>query len=163
VEHSLGGFTQHLTPVDTHRFTATVFAIEKATNRSVPIIAFAVGEGPSNFVVHSVVNPLGRNNYTYDSATGPTTVEVESMVIVIHIERSQLTRAFTLCLLLINLALTVGSVYVTVLVLTRRERIHEGVFLFPVTVILTIPALRNLYPAEPPFGIYIGGSRALGS
>jgi len=149
-----------MAPFDTYDLTVTMFVIEKATNRSVPIIAFAAGEGPKNFVVSSN-NSRTLSNYTYDSGTGPTTVEVESSVITIAVKRSKLAQAFTVCLLLINSALTVGSAYVTVLVLTRKERIHEGIFLFPVTVVLTIPALRSLYPGGPPFGIYIGGSRAL--
>ena len=157
VDHPLGNPTQARAPFDTYYLSATVFAIEKATNRSVPIIAFAAGEGPNNFVLTSF-SYRSSSNYTYDNGTGPTTVEAESGVIYIQVRRSQLAKAFMLCLLLINFALTVGSVYVTVLVLTRKDQIHEGTLLFPVTVILTIPALRNLYPGEPPFGIYIGRS-----
>ena len=163
MDHSLGGFSQSLAPFDTHLLTATAFVIEKATNRSVPIIAFAAGEGPSNYVVSSSPALRARNNYTYDPGTGPTTVEAESSVIVMKLEKSQLTQAFTVCLLLVNLALTVGSVYVTIVVLSRRERIHEGILLFPVTVVLAIPALRNLYPGSAPFGIYVGKSQTLGS
>jgi len=161
VVHEIG-FSQDLVPFDTSAINVAVFVIEKATNRSVPIITFAAGGGPHNFIVSSE-NWSTLSNYTYDSRTGPITVEVESSIIYMEVRRSQLAKAFTVCLLLINLALTVGSVYVTVLVLTRRGQIHEGIVLFPVTVILTIPALRNLYPGSPPFGIYIGRSRAPGS
>jgi len=160
VVHPISVFAQDVAPFDTYALTATVFVIEKATNSSAPIIAFAVGEGSNNFVVSSNSRPT-RSSYTYNPGTGPATVEVQSSAMYITVRRSQLAQAFTVCLLLINLALTAGSVYVTILVLTRRERINEGIILFPVTVVLTIPALRNLYPGSPPFGIYIGRSRVI--
>ena len=162
VDHHLQTVAQDVAPFDTYDIVATVIVIEKLTNRSVPIIMFAADGGSNNFVISSEDGSI-LSNYIYDPGTGPTEVEVGSRITHIMVKRSQLARAFMVCLLVINLTLTVGSAYVTVLVLTRRERIHEGIFLFPVTAILTIPALRNLYPGSPPFGIYIGRSRALGS
>jgi len=156
--HPLRTDFQGVAPFDTYDLAATVFVTEKATNISVPIIAFAAGGGSNNFVVSSD-NLRSPSSYTYDSGTGPTDVEV----IYITVRMSRLAQAFTTCLLLINLALTVGSVYVTVLVLIRREQIPEGIFLFPVTVVLTIQTLRSLYPGPPPFGIYISRSQAPGS
>ena len=71
-------------------------------------------------------------------------------------KRSLLTQAFTVCLLVINSALSIGSAYVTFLAVVRKGAVNDAVFLFPVTVVLTIPALRGLYPGSPPFGIYLG-------
>ena len=68
---------------------ALVIAIEKATNKFVPIIPFAAGVGPDPFAISSS-NIGAKNNYTYDSRTGPTTVEVNSRVIQIEVERSQI-------------------------------------------------------------------------
>jgi len=34
-----------------------------------------------------------------------------------------------------------------------------GVALLPITVILSIPAIRNLYVGSPPLGIYLGAWR----
>ena len=87
-------------------------------------------------------------------------VAVKGCLFGTTVERSLLVRAFTLCLLIINSALTIGSAYVTLLAVTRRERVNDAVFFFPVTVVLTIPALRGLYPGSPPFGIYLGRSLA---
>ena len=61
-------------------------------------------------------------------------------------------------LLLINWALALGSTYVTVVVVVRRDKVHDGVLLLPVTIILTIPTLRGLFVGSPPFGIYLGRS-----
>jgi len=164
VDHPLHGLARDMAPFDTYDAAATMFAIDKATNETVPIITFAAGWGPKNFLVSSE-NWGTLSNFTYDNGTGPTTVEVESSFIIITVKRSQLARAFTICMLLINSALTAGSVYVTVLVLTKkgREGVNEGIFLFPISVVLTIPTLRSLYPGSHPFGLYIGGSRALES
>ena len=133
-----------------------------ATNASVPIVKFSAGEGPDNFVLSSDEWPM-NNNWTYDSGTGSTTVVVESKVIQITVKRSQLAQAFTVCLLLINAALTAASVYITLLVTVRREAVKEGLLLLPVTTVLTIPALRALYVGSPPFGIYLGTSPVLRS
>ena len=66
-----------------------------------------------------------------------------------------------MCMLIINSALTLGPMYVTIIAVVRKEKVHEGALLLPVTIVLTIPALRNLYVGSPPFGIFLGRSRAL--
>ena len=149
-----------MVPFDTYTATALAFVIEKATNESVPIILFAACGGPNDFVFTSVETKT-TSNYIYDSGMGPTTVEVDSSVIEISAKRSQLARAFTICLLLVNWALAIGSTYVTLVVVVRKERVHEGVLLLPVTLVLTIPTLRGLYVGSPPFGIYLGKSQSL--
>ena len=78
--------------------------------------------------------------------------------IYITVKRTILAKAFTMCLLLVNTALAIGSAYITLLVVIRREETNEGVLLLPVTIILTIPAIRTLFVGSPPFGIYIGRS-----
>ena len=162
VDHSLDFVTLEAVPFDAYLLTAFVFVIERATNKSVPILRFAAGDGPDDFVLSSV-NRRMNSTWTYDSETGPTTVVVESNVIDITVKRSQLARAFTICLLFINTALTVGSVYVTLLVIVRREAVNDALLLLPVSTVLTIPALRSLYVGSPPFGIYLGMFPALGS
>ena len=59
-------------------------------------------------------------------------------------------------MLLINWALTIGSIYITFVVIFGKEKIDLAVLVLPVTIILTIPALRALYIGSPPYGIYIG-------
>ena len=155
VVHSLDIVGLNMVPFDTYSLSALMIVIEKATNKSVPIITFAAGEGPDNFVVSSY-DMWTKSNYTYDSGTGPTTVEVDSSVIQIGVKRSQLAQAFTMCLLIVSSALTIGSIYLMFLVIFGREGVDNAVLLLPVTIILTIPALRSLYPGSPPFGIYVG-------
>ena len=155
MEHGLDFGYRDEAPFDSYNFHASVFVIEKATNKSVPIVAFAAGEGPENFIVLSTNEPT-ESFFTSDNGTGPNTVLVESSVVSVVVKRSQFARAFTLCLFLVNWALTVGSVYITLLVLVRTGKMDPAVVLLPVTLVLTIPTLRNLYVGSPPFGIYIG-------
>ena len=162
MNHVVDNGSPNLVPFDTYSVSALAFVIEKGTNNSVPIATFAACQGSDNFVISSVETPTARN-YTYDPGTGQITVEVESSTIKITAKRSQLAQTFTMCLLLINWALTIGSTFVTLVVVVRKERVHEGVLLLPVTLVLTVPALRDLYVGSPPFGIFIGRSQALRS
>ena len=145
-------------PFDLYYFAASAFVIDKATNKSVPMFVFAAGNGPENFVVSST-NTSTLSNFTYNSGTGPTTVPVESSVVQMIVKRSQLAQAFTLCMFIVNWALTIGSVYITLLVLVGTGKMDSTVVLLPVTLVLTIPTLRSLYVGSPPFGIYIGEHR----
>jgi hypothetical protein len=81
----------------------------------VSIVTFAAGEALDTFVVSSV-GAGTKSNYTYDSGAGPTTVEVQSGVIDIEATRTRLVQEFTLGLLLVNWALTIGSTYITLVV-----------------------------------------------
>ena len=157
VDHSLDIVSMDAVPFDSYVSSALLLVIEKATNKSVPIVTFAAGEGPDNFAVSSF-DMETKSNYTYDSGAGPTTAEVESRVIRITVERSQLARAFTICMMIVGSALAIGSTYLTILVFFEGDGVDRAVLLLPVTIILTIPALRALYPGSPPFGIFIGKS-----
>ena len=148
VDHDLEFITQDMIPFDAYLLIALVFVIEKATNKSLPIVT----DGASGFVISSS-ETQAKNNWTYNSGAGPTTVEVRSSLIQIAVKRSQLARAFTcaVCLIIINSALTISSAYVTFLAVVRREAVNDTVLLLPVTLVLVIPALRSLYPGTPPF------------
>ena len=58
-------------------------------------------------------------------------------------------------LLLVNWFLTAGCLRITLLSVVGHKDMGEGVLLLPITVILTIPALRQLYAGSPPFGVYL--------
>ena len=162
VDHGVDYVLLDTIPFDAYFFSAFVFAIERDANKSVPIIAFNAGDGPDDFVLSSYEMQM-NNTWTYDSGTGPTTVVVGSTAIGITVTRSRLAQAFTVCLLLINAALTAGSVYVTLLVVVSGEGMNDAIILLPVSTVLTIPALRGLYVGSPQFGIYLGKSPVLGS
>ena len=153
-------FQQFIAPFNTYSLSALVFVVEKTTNKSVAITRSAVG-GPLNNFITSSVDVETKSNYTYDFGTRSTTVAVESRALEATVGRSTLAQAFTICMLTVNWALTAGSVYITFIVTIKRERETDAVPLVPVTVTLTIPAIRTLYVSSPPIGIYIGRSQVL--
>ena len=155
MDYDLVTTTWDAVPFDAYSHSAMVFVIEKATNKSLPIFTSTTGEGVSGFVIQSTEEQT-ETNWTQNSETVSTTVTVEASLIKITVKRSLLAQAFTVCLLITNSALAVGSAYVTLLAVVRREAVNDTVIFFPVTVVLTIPALRSLYPSSPPFGIYLG-------
>ena len=158
--HAVDYVNTFMAPFDVCSSSALIFAIDKATNESIPIITLIAGRAPENFDM-SFTEAETTSNFTYDSATGPTTISVGSRVVHMEARRSQFTRALTMCLFLVNWALTTCSIYITVLVVFKRVKKNEGTLFLPVTIILTIPTLRDLYPSSLPFGIFLGKSRAL--
>jgi hypothetical protein len=114
VDHDVDASTMAMDSFDTYSLAVSVFVIEKATNRSVPTVAFAAGGAPGNSAISSV-GIKTKSNYTYDSGTGPATVEGESSVIHIEEKGTRLAQAFTLCLLLFSWALAIGSTYIMLL------------------------------------------------
>jgi len=160
--HIVDYFNTNMAPFDTYSLSVLVFVIERATNNPMPIVTLTAGQAPDNFDVSSVEVDT-TSNYTYDSETGPTTININSRVAHIEAKRSRFARALTICLFIINWALTTGSIYITVLVVFRRVGINDAILFLPVTIILTVPALRILCPGSLPFGIFIGRSRALKS
>jgi len=149
-------FDQQLAaPFDTYILNAFVFVIDTATNRSVPIIKFAAADPLNNFVTHFTDSPT-TNKFTYDAGAGPVTVDVESRALELDIRRSVLSRAFTMCLWIVNWALTAGTLYITLVILVDTKKMSDGVFALPITVVLTIPVIRGLYVGTPPFGILLG-------
>jgi len=158
VDHSIGYSSLYMVPFDSYSFTATAFVIEKDTNKSVPIVKFAASEAADNFVISSSDMFDMKNNFTYNPGTGSRMIEVDSGMISVKAKRSPLAQAFTMCMLFTNWALTIGSIYITVTLLatTRKENMDAAVLLLPVTIVLIIPTLRDLYVGSPPFGIFIG-------
>ena len=149
-------FDQQLTaPFDDYIMNAFVFVIDKATNTSVHITRFTAADPLNNFVTFARDTET-TNKFTYETGNGTVTVDVESRALVVTVSRSVLAQAFTMCMMLVNWALTVGTVYITLVMLVRREKMSDAVLALPITVVLTIPAIRALFVGSPPFGILLG-------
>ena len=144
-----------MVPFDVFSVDTSVFVIDRTTNESVPIISCTAIGVVDDFLISSNNIPA-KTDFAYYNGTKPMVVEVDAQMISIKAKRSQLAKAFTLCLFLINWTLTAASIYITLLVVFRREKMDAAVLLLPVTLVLTIPTLRSLYVGSPPFGIFIG-------
>ena len=150
-------FDQQLhAPFDDYRINAFAFAIDKATNKSVHITRFTTADPLNNFVTFSH-DMETVSDFAYETGNGTAvTIQAESRAMEVVVYRSILAQAFTMCMLLVNWALTIGALYVTPVMLVRRERMSEAVLALPITVVLTIPAIRSLFIGSPPFGILLG-------
>jgi len=152
-------FDQQLAaPFDNYVLNAFVFVIDKATNQSVHITRFTTADPLNNFVTVSIDTET-VNEFIYETENGTVTIQAESRALEVRIYRSILAQAFTMSMLLVNWALTVGSLYITLVMLVKREKMSEAVLALPITVVLTIPAIRALFIGSPPLGILLGTLR----
>ena len=150
---------QYYFPHDECDFLMTIFAIDAATNNSVPIIDFSLnGSGGGDFSVVYLNQTVGAR-FIYDAGGGPTVEWVQSYVVEVAIVHSLGARAITYSMFTINWILTLCSIITTSLVFSRRGEVKDGVTLLPITVILTIPIIRALYVGSPPYGIHLGEHR----
>ncbi|KAF9648680.1 hypothetical protein BDM02DRAFT_3269274 [Thelephora ganbajun] len=154
VEHNIESREQYYTPIDLYSFSAFAFVVERATNRSIPIIKFAVyGAGPGDFSASSRGIPA-RNRFAYDTGGGSATVEVESYAMFATVKHSNRARVLTFFMFTVNWILSLGSV-ITTSVMFNGHGVKDTVALLPITVILAIPAIRMLYVGSPPCGIFL--------
>jgi len=156
-EHRVETGDRWCTPFDHYKFTASAFVVEATTNTSIPI-TLAVGDAgpgdPSDFITR-YKSESTTTVFTYDTGNGPVTVEVESRTVQARVKRVARARALTLSMFAINWVLTLCSVAIAMNVVIK-EKAKDGLDILPVTIILSIPAIRSLYIGSPPFGIYLG-------
>jgi hypothetical protein len=160
VGHSVDFVNTGMAPFDGYSLSISAFVIERETGNPVPIVKLTAGQAPDNFDISSF-ETWTMSTYTFDSGAGQTTMEVLSRVVYIEAKRSRFAQALTLCLFLVNWALSVSSIYIVLLVISGTEGARDAVLVLPVTIVLTIPTIRNLYPGSLQLGIFIGKSRAL--
>ena len=154
MEHRVIAGGQYLTPLDTYLFEAFVFVVEKATNKSVPIIAFGAGDAePGDYTTTSDAVET-TNSFTHDAEGGPITVQVQSYTTAIQVKHSTRARALMFSMFVINWLLTLSSLVVTMIM--ANKEVKDGVALLPITIILSIPVIRGLFVGAPPFGIFFG-------
>ena len=67
----------------------------------------------------------------------------------VRIKRSFLVKIFTIIVLVVYWLLTTGCLHITLLSVVGHKELGDGVLLLPITVILTIPALKTLYVGSP--------------
>ena len=138
-----------------YSFDTFVFAIDPTTNRSVPIAMFGILDTAGDFVIRSH-DTVDTSTFAYDFGNGTT--EIESRALRGEITQSAIAKAFAICLFLVNWTLTVGSVYITALVVSRMLDANSMVAALPFSAPLTIPMVRSLYVDPPPLGTSVGQS-----
>ena len=141
-----------LAPYDDYVFDVEAFVIDPATNQSLTILKLSAADPTDNF--------YADNQADWETEITFNDERVPSRHLQMRIKRSFLSKIFTIVLLLVNWFLTVGCLRITLLSVVGHKEMGESVLLLPITVILTIPALRELYVGSPPFGVYFRKSIA---
>ncbi|KAJ7686787.1 hypothetical protein B0H17DRAFT_1071118 [Mycena rosella] len=129
--------------------TATAFVITNPHNASAPppILRLTVVDAVDSFL------PA-----THESAATGTLdgLPVTARGATIHLARTEVACAFTLVLFFVNWALSLAVMYLTIVAtVTPSPSVGEGILVVPLTVVLTIPALRALFVDAPRFGVML--------
>lgn len=164
MEHNIETSSLYLAPDDRHNFSVFVFAIERATNISVPItVDFYISDTGEFTTVAGITSDITvPYGFLHDAGDRPTTVE--SQVIDCWVARSVSARALTYSMFAINWMLVICSIITTSVTFNRQGGEGDvGISLLPVTIILTIPVIRGLYVGSPPFGIHLGTCKSCGT
>lgn len=116
----------------------------KVTNSSLlPILAIGFSGYSNNFM------PYMENEEATTMANGTV---FPSRYASLTLRRTRISQGFVMSILAVNWALTVLVAYITIASFSAHFRMTDGIVALPITVILTVTALRALYVDSPPFG-----------
>jgi hypothetical protein len=136
-----------LAPFDDYTLDVQAYVVDPTTNQSLPILKLSAADPTDNFYAYNQVD--WETEIMFNGAPAP------SRHLALRVRRSFLSKIFTLILLIVNWLLTIGCLRITLVSVVEHEELSEGVLLLPITVILTVPALRDLYVGSLPFGVYL--------
>ncbi|KAF8499341.1 hypothetical protein BU17DRAFT_102829 [Hysterangium stoloniferum] len=135
---------QYLYPFELFQLTSSAYAVNPDTNNSLAVAQMAMTDFSTNFAPFS---------YDYATLSHFNGALVESRFMHLDLRRTTISIIFVMMLYTVNWALTLMVTYITVTALvSTNTTIGEGILILPVTVILTLPALRGLFVDSPPFG-----------
>ncbi|THG99209.1 hypothetical protein EW026_g3087 [Hermanssonia centrifuga] len=131
-------------PFDGYQLDTTFTAIDHETNQSLPILVLRAIDATDNFF------PTLR----YDSATeaedeNGATILTRTMEFALA--RTGFAKTYVLSLFIVNWALTAVVAFITVSAGVGRP-VQDSILVLPLSVIITIPALRALWDGAPAFG-----------
>ena len=153
---------QYFSPNDVYVFQAFVFAFNNATNNTLSLSISIESNGAGDFSTLLGVDHAHKNTTDiYPTGGGPPTERIKYYTLTGNIVHSPRARAITYSMFSINWILTLCSMIITSVTFSPQRRVKEVVALLPITVILTIPLIRDLYSGSPPYGIFLGKHRKL--
>ena len=142
---------QYAYPFDGYTLTTYFQALSPKTNVSLPTLFVRIIDATSNFQPSLYIDAQLWSPLT---ANGSTNI---AYGIHYYFHRITLSRVFVMLLWIVNWVLTAFVVYITVSELSGLP-MSESVLILPLSVILTIPALRALWVDAPAFGLLLGES-----
>jgi len=148
-------------PYDLYNFAVFVFVIDPATNSSVPILNLEVSNTRMGDFDMMFKTGTSTSNFTFEPPTPNTSVVVTIPTYTAYATVERNYRAFCLLhlMFMVNWTLTMSMVGFTIVIRKTEEKVEESVALLPITMVLSIPAIRSLYIGTPPYGILLGTHR----
>lgn len=132
-------------PFDGYQMEVTFLARDHDTNQALPILGARIISSTNNM---NFFLRYDRATEQHNATTGETST---SRTMELALGRNGFTKAFVVTLFIVNWALTAVCAYITISALVGVT-LSESIVVLPVSVILTIPALRALWIDAPGFG-----------
>lgn len=135
---------QYAYPFDTYFLESSIIARDPDTNDSLPILTYYTVDSTNNFSPYVLEDSPTMSTGTDGSIT-------LSRFMYMTFRRTIFTQFFVVSLFAVNWALTGVVLYIT-LSANEGNEVGESILLLPLSVIVTIPALRALWIGAPVFG-----------
>ncbi|KAG9018261.1 hypothetical protein FRB90_011715 [Tulasnella sp. 427] len=147
---------EHEYPFDRYFWGVSVaLANPLNTSEEIPIVGVNPTGLANNFIPSiSDDRPISQTLIMLDG----TARTLKGRQVDVRFDRNATAKTFVMAIFLVNWALTLLVSHTTVLSLASKDpRVDasDKALVLPVTVILTIPSLRALFPESPPFGVNI--------
>lgn len=139
---------------DSYIFHAFAFAIDPSTNLPVDVALFTIAGLPDGFATSSRRTTVS-GGFVPSTDDGSTMVEIEAWTLEVKYRRSKLSGALTLCMFAMSWALTLGSVCVTLMAMTKGAVSLTTIVLHAFTA-LAILGLWGGWLGGRSFGTYPG-------
>ena len=134
---------QYFYPFEFYFVMTTFVAFNTATNTTLPIIRLAFSDPVNNF--QTLIDESATKTYMNNTV-------VKSRTTKLTLSRTVSAQIFVVLIFIANWVLTGVLVYVTSLSLWSNVKLGEGIAILPVTIILTLPQLRQFFVDAPPIG-----------
>ncbi|KAI0769667.1 hypothetical protein BD413DRAFT_555954 [Trametes elegans] len=139
---------QYAYPFDTYVLDTFFQAIDPGTNETLPTLFVRIADATNNLQPYFMRE---ANVRTAKPLMGEST---SAYGLRYTFRRTVLSQLFVMVLFIVNWLLTIVVVWIAVSAYDGLP-VAEGVLILPVSVILTIPALRALWDGAPAFGLLL--------
>ncbi|RDX45544.1 hypothetical protein OH76DRAFT_945531 [Lentinus brumalis] len=135
-------------PFDTYTLDTVFQAFRSGTNVSVPILFLRISDATSSFQPILIQDADVRTRSINGSQI------IHGRGVQYSFQRIALSQVFVVVLFVVNWLLTAVVLYIAVSAYDGVP-MSDGILILPVSVILTIPALRALWVGAPSFGLLL--------
>lgn len=135
---------QYAYPFDTYFLDTSFIAFDSNTNQSYDILSLSPIDSTNSFYTDI--------QQQWATTINMTSVAVGGRYMKTMFRRTMLTQFFIMAMFLVNWGLTLVVLYISVAASDGRK-VNESILVLPLSVILTIPALRALWVGAPAFGM----------